>query len=433
MLRFAPSPTGSIHIGNLRVAIFNYILSKKLNKKLIIRIEDTDKNRNIKGKDKEIINMLDIFNIEYQYIIYQSHNLNTHKKMAMRLLLEKKAFNCFCNEEKLGKLKEKFKKEKIPFRYDGTCENLDDYAVMDNQNKFTVRIKKPNNSIRFKDKIKGDFNINPFDVDSFIILREDKTPTYNYACAIDDMLCNITTVIRGEDHLSNTSKQIHIRQSLGYEKDIEYIHLPMILNEKTGKKMSKRDNESSVKWLIDKGFLPISIANYIVLLGNKTPKEIFTLEDAISWFDINKISKSPAKFDINKLRFINNEHLKLIDNLRLSKILGFSDESIGKLAKLYLEESSTINEIRDKINLIFSRKEPLVEYIKEFKILKICLKKAPYFDEFTDLKRYIVKETQLKGKSLFKPLRYIITNRLDGPDLSKIYPLIKNYLGEIIK
>ena len=433
MLRFAPSPTGDMHIGNLRVAIFNYIVSKQLNEGLIIRIEDTDKERNIEGKDKEILEILNLFSIEYKSVFYQSENLKYHQKMALQLMTQKKAFACFCSDSKLEELKEESIKKGIAFRYDGFCETLSDETVLNTNAPFTVRLKKPDHNIKFTDLLKGDFEYAPFDVDSFIILRQDKTPTYNYACSVDDMLMDISMVIRGEDHVSNTPKQIHIRESLGYTKEIKYVHLPIILNASTGKKMSKRDDASSVKWLIDEGFLPSAIANYLVLMGNKTPTEIFTLEEAISWFKIENVSKSGAKFDIDKLRFINRKHIELLDEMRLSKILGFADNDIGKLAKLYLEEASTIKEIKSKLNNIFSQKSTLEGFEQESQTIKEVLKNAPYFENYDDLKDYVVQKTELKGKNLFKPLRYILTGVENGPNLTDIYPFIKNYIGEITK
>lgn len=433
MLRFAPSPTGDMHIGNLRVAIFNYIVSKQLNEGLIIRIEDTDKERNIEGKDKEILEILNLFSIEYKSVFYQSENLKYHQKMALQLMTQKKAFACFCSDSKLEELKEESIKKGIAFRYDGFCETLSDETVLNTNAPFTVRLKKPDHNIKFTDLLKGDFEYAPFDIDSFIILRQDKTPTYNYACSVDDMLMDISMVIRGEDHVSNTPKQIHIRESLGYTKEIKYVHLPIILNASTGKKMSKRDDASSVKWLIDEGFLPSAIANYLVLMGNKTPTEIFTLEEAISWFKIENVSRSGAKFDIDKLRFINRKHIELLDDMRLSKILGFADNDIGKLAKLYLEEASTIKEIKSKLNNIFSQKSTLEGFEQESQTIKEVLKNAPYFENYNDLKDYVVQKTELKGKNLFKPLRYILTGVENGPNLTDIYPFIKNYIGEITK
>jgi len=425
LLRFAPSPTAEMNIGNMRVAIFNHIISKQLDEKLIVRIEDIDKENNIEGKDKEILELLSLFAIDYEYAIHQSDNKKNHHKMAMKLLMNKKAFSCFCSDDWLNKQKDEAIAAKKPFRYDGHCEGLKDDVILNIESPFTVRIKKPEENIKFTDLIKGDFNYTPSDVDSFVILLQDKAPTYNYACAIDDMFYNISTVIRDENHLCDTPKQIHIRKSLGYEKEINYIHLPVITNIKTEDKLS-------IKYLIDEGFLPVSIANYLVLLGNETPCEIFTLEEAIEWFDIKKISKNTAQFDMNKLRSINTEHLKLVDDLRLSKLLGFADTDIGKLAKLYLEESSTIKEIKTKVDLILSKKSPLDGFEKEFEKLRECFKTSPHFDDFDDLKKYLSSETKLEGESLLKPLRYILTGYTNGPDLGNIYTLIKNYLGEII-
>ena len=216
MLRFAPSPIEDMNISNLRVAIFNYIVSKQLNEDLIIRIEDIDVERNIEGKDKEIIEILNLFSIEYKGVAYQSDSLKYHQKMALQLMTQKKAYACFCSDSKLDELREESVKDGKPFRYDGFCETLSDDTVLNTNAPFTVRIKEPEKNIKFTD----------FDVDSFIILKQDKTPTYNYACAIDDMIMDISTVIRCENHLFDTPKQIHIRNSLGYTKEIKYIHLP---------------------------------------------------------------------------------------------------------------------------------------------------------------------------------------------------------------
>jgi glutamyl-tRNA synthetase len=353
--------------------------------------------------------------------------------MAMKLLLDKKAFNCFCSDEALEADREKAKKEKRPYRYSGFCEDISDEAKFQCNAPFVVRIKKPEHNIKFKDLVKGEFEYEPFDVDSFVILRQDKTPTYNFACSVDDMLYDISTVVRGEDHLSNTPKQIHIRESLGYTRELKYIHLPIILNLDTGKKMSKRDDASSVQYLIDEGYLPVAIANYLILLGYNPPVEVFTLEECMEWFDIEKVSKSPAKFDITKLKFLNREHLKTMDELRLSKILGYADKDIGSLAKIYIEECDTTKEIKERLTSIFSKKDTLEGFEDEFLSLKNCLKDAPFIDDFNNLKKYITEQTGLKGKKLFMPLRYALTGVTNGPNLSEIYPLIKNYLGEILR
>ena len=432
MLRFAPSPTGDMHIGNLRVAIFNYIVSKQRNEGLIIRIEDTDKERNIEGKDKEILEILDLFGIEYSQVMYQSENVRFHTAMALQLLVEMKAFNCFCSTEWLDKKRDEAKNSKTAYRYDDACASLPHELVIDNENPFTVRIRKPLEAIIVKDHIKGEIKFEPNDIDSFIIMRQDKTPMYNFACAVDDMLSDISLVIRGEDHVSNTPKQILIREALGYSKNVEYAHLPIILND-DGKKMSKRDDASSVKWLLEEGYLPSAIANYLILIGNKPPKEIFNIKEAIEWFSLENISKSPARFDINMLKHVNKEHLKMLDAKELSRYVGFADIEIGELAKIYLEEISTTKELKSKIKLIFSQKEILDELKESADILTKAIKSAPYFDEYDDFKNYIMKESGLKGKNFFRPLRVLLTGSEHGPDIALVYKYIKNYIGEIVK
>jgi len=432
MLRFAPSPTGDMHIGNLRVALFNYIVSKQRKEDLVVRIEDTDKERNIDGKDKEILDLLSLFSIEYSQVIYQSENIRFHTAMALQLIHEKKAFSCFCSNDWLDKKREEAKENKKAYRYDDACRDLPDQLVIDNTNPFTVRIKRPDDKIVIDDLVKGKVEFEPDAVDSFIIMRQDKTPTYNFACAVDDMLSDISLVIRGEDHMSNTPKQDHIRNSLSYDKKIEYAHLPIILND-SGKKMSKRDDASSVKWLLEEGFLPEAIANYLILIGNKPPQEIFKIQDAIEWFDLKNISKSPARFDIKMLRHINHQHLLNLDDKELSRYVGFADDEIGKLAKIYLEEASTTKELREKIEIIFNEKIVPELYKDQVKEISLTIKSAPYFEEYNDFKNYIIKETGLKGKNLFKPLRIILTGAEHGPDLSEIYKYLKNYLGEIVK
>lgn len=432
MLRFAPSPTGDMHIGNLRVALFNYIVAEQNKEDLIIRIEDTDKERNIEGKDKEILEILNLFSIRYRDVLYQSNNLKFHSMMALELLHNKKAFNCFCSPQTLALSREKAKKQKRPYRYDGACENLPAELTIDNPNPFVVRLKKPLHSIVLNDLIKGKIEFTPDEIDSFVIMRQDKTPTYNFACAVDDMLSDISLVIRGEDHVSNTPKQIAIREALGYKKEIKYAHLPIILNE-AGKKMSKRDNASSVKWMLEEGFLPSAIANYLILIGNKPPKEIFTLNEAVEWFDITKISKAPAKFDLDKLRFINREHLKLLDAKELSRYVGFADEDIGNLAKIYLDEIDTLKELRGKIDSIFTKKTVSEEFAHQAEIMRKTIQEAPYFETFDEFKDYIISSTGLKGKNFFKPLRLLLSGSEHGPELANLYPYLKNYIKEIVK
>jgi glutamyl-tRNA synthetase len=435
MLRFAPSPTGDMHIGNLRVALMNYIVSIQRGESFLLRIEDTDKSRNIEGKDKEIEEILKKFAIHPTQTIYQSSNFPLHQKLAHKLLKEKKAFLCTCTEEELQKERVKAKNDKKAYRYSGKCfEN--GFELLEKFQKenipFVIRIKKPTTSILFEDIIKGEISTAPNEVDSFVILRSDSTPTYNFACAVDDMSGGVSLIIRGEDHLSNTPKQIHIQKSLGFEEKIKYAHLPIILNE-DGKKMSKRDQASSVIWLLKQGFLPDAIINYLLALGNKTPTEVFTLPEAIEWFDLKNISKSPAKFDINKLKFLNREHIKRMDSKKLSTIFGFADKEIGELAKVYLEECSSIFEIEERIKSIFSKKNCNNNWKEEMQTLSKIIQEAPMIDDFGEFKKYLIQKSSLKGKRLFKPLRILLTGKESGPELSEIFKYLKSYILEVAR
>lgn len=431
MYRFAPSPTGDMHIGNLRAAIFNYICSLQDKSGFILRIEDTDTARNISGKGEEIKEILKQFGIKWDKLYIQSENLKFHRELASKLLNDKKAFCCFCSEEELAVKKAAAKKAGVAYRYDGTCEKLSDLEVLNCEKPFVIRMKKPNRILKFNDLIKGEIGFEPENIDSFVIMRVDKTPTYNFACAVDDMLEGVTCVIRGEDHVSNTPKQNWIRECLGYTEEISYAHLPIILNE-DGKKMSKRENSSSVKWLLQSGYLPEAIANYLILLGNKTPCEVFTLDEAVEWFDISKISKNPAKFDINKLAFLNREHIKRADSARLVEVFGL-DESFSELIKFYTQEASLVGEIKEKIKSIFSKKEIPAEFAENVKILKdeiLKIKELP--ENFENFKEILTKATNLKGKNFFMPLRILLTGANHGPELKELYPLLRSQIKRIV-
>ncbi|MDY6134734.1 glutamate--tRNA ligase [Campylobacter lanienae] len=427
MYRFAPSPTGDMHIGNLRVAIFNYIASLQDKSGFILRIEDTDKERNIEGKDKEIMEILKKFGIKWDTLYYQSQNLKFHQEFGAKLLIDKKAFLCFCDDETLEKKREEDLNNGVAYRYDGSCENLSDEEILNNPRPAALRLKAPKTTQKFTDKIKGEIVFEPENIDSFVLLRADKTPTYNFACAIDDMLEGVTMIIRGEDHVSNTPKQNLIREALGYTQEISYAHLPIILNM-NGRKMSKRDNSSSVSYLLDKGYMPEAIANYLILIGNKTPCEIFTIQEAASWFDISNISRSPAKFSEEKLAQINREHIKLASDDRLVE-LGFSSPD---LARFYTQESSLIPEIIAKIDAINSAKIIPPQWQKEADEIRKVILNMQIPHSFDELKIVISDETNLKGKSLFMPLRLLLTGAEHGPELKDLYPLIRSDIKEIV-
>lgn len=433
MYRFAPSPTGDMHIGNLRAAIFNYLCARKSGQDFILRIEDTDTARNIAGKDEEIKEILRVFGISWQHFYVQSENLRQHRQMALKLVADKKAFACFCTSEILEQKKEAAKKAGKAYRYDGACEHLSDSEVLKNDKPFAIRLKKPQKAMEFTDLIKGKLHFEPENIDSFVIMRADKTPTYNFACAVDDMLEGVSCIIRGEDHTSNTPKQEHIRASLGYDKAMIYAHLPIILNDE-GQKMSKREAHSSVKWLLEQGILPCAVANYLILLGNKTPREIFTLDEAVEFFDIKNVSKSPARFDMKKLLQINREHIRLLDDEKLNEILGFKGKNLANLARFYTQEASTINELKEKLNAIFGTKN-FGEFKDECEKIKGILN-SPEFElakDYESFKNELMQKSGLKGKNFFMPLRLVLTNSAHGPELSELYGLLKPFIKDIVR
>lgn len=435
MLRFAPSPTGDMHIGNLRAAIFNYIIAKQRGERFLIRIEDTDFARNIEGKDKEILATLNLFGLMWDEVVYQSNNFPKHRHFAELLLERKAAFYCYCTKEFLEQKREEALAKKQAFRY------LDEWAdLQKSENKKPViRLKGSARDISFTDEIKGRINVEVEELDSFVILREDGIPTYNFACAIDDMIYDISFIVRGEDHVSNTPKQIMVQKSIGYEKSIQYAHLPIILGE-DGKKMSKRDLSSSVSYLLEQGFLPQAIVNYLIAIGNHTPVEVFTLKEAMEWFDIQKIAKAPVKFDLARLRFLNREHFKRMEIEDFALLLGTDNLSIGALAKL--QEASTLNEIREKLDLIFKPKDIYRLYEEQdfsqsclhlFSCLREIIKEVDYKKmEYAEFKDLAMQKSSLKGKDFFKPLRILLTGSSSGLELEPIFAYLRLFLDEIL-
>jgi glutamyl-tRNA synthetase len=414
MLRFASSPTGDMHINDLRIALLNYIAAKQKNENFIVRIEDAENEKNIEGKDQEILDILGLFGLEYTQVIYQSQNFRFHSAMALQLLHEKKAFACFCSDKWLQSKRDEAKAAKKPYHYDDACRNLPAELVIDNTAPFTVRIVRPD---------KPEMSLDPDSVDSFVIMKQDKTPTHNFASAVDDMLSDISLIIQSEDQKNNTPKQVHVRNQLGYEKEIEYAHLLPVLT----------DNTISVKWLLEEGFLPEAISNYLILTAMNAPKEIFTIKEAIEWFHLNKISKEPMRFDMNKLRQINKEHLKNLDAKELSRYVGFADAEIGELARIYLDEVSTTKELKEKIAPIFAKRKIPKEFTEQTALMAQTIKDSLFFEEYDDFKNYIVKETGLQGEDFLQPLRLLLINSEHGPDIAKIYKYLKNYMKEIIK
>jgi glutamyl-tRNA synthetase len=424
-----------MHIESLRLAIFNYLLAKQRNEPFLVRIQDTDKARNIEGKDTEFMQILEKFAIVHDQVYHQSEHLHLHQTLAIRLLEEEKAFVCTCTPEQVEADRAEAKKRNIPYRYSGRClqKAKSDYATLkESGDPFVIRIHKPQQPITFTDFLQGDVTIPSDEIDHFVILDTDASPTAEFATACDDMLSNISLIIEQEEEMIQTARTIHVKTLLGYSGQTEYIHLPAILNA-SGRKMGENDEGYWVKWLFEQGFIPDAIINYLILLGYiNPPQEIFYFPEALSWFTPAALSPTPATFEMEKLRFINREHLRRMDDKRVSALFGFADADIGKLAKLYLEEASTINELAARIKPILAPKPFDGPWEKQMRQIQHVLVDAPMFGTFDALRKYVQEETGLEGDALTKPLRLLLTGVSKGPELSKIYPYIKSYLLEVI-
>lgn len=316
-VRFAPSPTGHLHIGGVRTALFNYLFARQNRGVYCLRIEDTDKERSTEENTREILEALDWLELSPDETpVIQSAHIDEHRAAAERLLQEGKAYRCFCSKEELEADKTLAEKAGIPYRYSGRCRNLDKSAI---EAKIkaglpcTIRFRVPEGTTRFKDMVYGDIAVSNAEIDDFIILRSDGTPVYQLSVVVDDARMGITHVIRGEDHLSNTPKQILLYLALGLPVP-RFAHLPLIL-AKDGKRLSKRHGATSVDEFRAMGFLPQGLLNGLALLGwgDNMPKPVFDLDELIERFSINKVNKKGAIFDIDKLTWINGQHLSRRD------------------------------------------------------------------------------------------------------------------------
>lgn len=321
--RFAPSPTGYMHVGNLRTALYAFLIAKKHNGDFILRIEDTDKDRYIDGATDIIYKTLKIAELNWDegpdiggdYFPYiQSQRLEIYTKHALELIEKGAAYYCFCDKYRLEELKKIQQASGITPKYDGHCANLsseDIQAKLNSNLPYVIRQKLPKvGSTSFYDDVYGKITIENSILDDQILIKSDGMPTYNFANVIDDHLMNITHVVRGSEYLSSTPKYDLLYESFGWEKPI-YIHCASVMKNQT-EKLSKRNGDASFNDLLDKGYLPSAIINYICLLGwaPKGEREIFSLHELITEFSISGISKSPAIFDIVKLKAINAEYIR---------------------------------------------------------------------------------------------------------------------------
>ena len=325
--RFAPSPTGPLHIGGVRTALFNWLLAKKNKGKYFLRIEDTDKERSKDEFKTQIISSLAWLGIEHdgdEYI--QSKNITKHVAIAEELIKKGFAYECYCSEEEINEQKEKCKKQGMPYVYNRKWRDAKDLEIPKDI-KPVIRFKsKISGNTIIKDLVQGERNISNSTIEDFVILRKDKSPTYQLSATVDDHEMNITHVIRGDDHMINSFKQKQIYDAMGWEVP-NFAHIPLIHSEQ-GKKLSKRDNASTLEDYIKIGIISDALRNYLLRLGwSYKDKEIFTKQESIDLFDLSGVGKSPSKLDMSRILSINETYIKTIDEKDLFK---FFKEYVSK-------------------------------------------------------------------------------------------------------
>lgn len=332
-VRFAPSPTGYLHIGGARTALFNYLFARKNNGKFVLRIEDTDRERSTKESEREILDSMKWLGLEWDEgpeksaddsMYYQTKRLDVYHKYAQKLLSEGKAYKCFCTKEELDAERKKAEVEKKAFKYDGRCSRLTPEQVKANEaagRPYVVRLRlDQTGDTIMNDIVRGEVRVSNSTLDDIIILRADGMPIYNFVVVVDDVEMGITHVIRGEDHLSNTPKQMHIYKALNFPMP-HFAHIPLILGSDKSK-LSKRHGETSVMRYKEMGFLPDAMINYLALLGWSPDNDetIFTKQQLIDRFDLDRVHKSGAMFDNKKLMYINGVHIRQTDADTLTKL-----------------------------------------------------------------------------------------------------------------
>jgi glutamyl-tRNA synthetase len=312
--RFAPSPTGPLHIGGVRTALFNWLLARKNKGKYFLRIEDTDKERSKDEFKDQIILSLSWLGVEHDGEPYiQSKNIEKHITVANELIKKGFAYPCYCTEKELEDQKTLAKKKSLPFVYNRKCRDLKEKKDIPAVIRFKSKIS---GATLIKDLVQGDKNISNSTIEDFVILRKDKTPTYQLSATVDDNEMKITHVIRGDDHMINSFKQKQIYEAMGWEVP-NFAHIPLIHSDK-GKKLSKRDNASTLDDYKKIGIMPDALRNYLLRLGwSYKDKEIFTKQESIDLFNLNGVGKSPSRLDMSRILSINETYIKTIDEKKL--------------------------------------------------------------------------------------------------------------------
>ena len=441
--RFAPSPTGPLHIGGVRTALFNWLYSKNHNGKFFLRIEDTDKERSKEEFKLQILNSLKWIGINHdgeEYI--QSKNIESHIKVVNKLLETGNAYKCYCSSDEIEEQKLRAKQKKIPYIYNRKWRDKSEKEAPQDV-KPVIRFKsKIEGSTKINDLVQGDIEIENNTIEDFIILRRDGTPTYNLSASVDDHIMDMTHIIRGDDHKINTFKQIQIYEALQWEKPL-FAHIPLI-HTLEGKKLSKRDNASTIDDYEKIGIMPDALRNYLMRLGwSYKDKEIFSLEESIKYFNLEGIGKSPSKLDMSRILSMNEYYIKNksnddlfqsfeeycknfkenINNEKLNiikKSLTFLKNKAKTMEDIYNNSKFIIN---DEIIIEKAEMSLLTENAKN--IIKSFMKKVNEIEVFNKetlepIINNLISENQTNFKGVGQPLRIILTGSKFGPGIYDI-------------
>jgi len=364
--RFAPSPTGYLHIGGVRTALFNWLYARHCGGTFILRIEDTDQERSTNESVQAILEGMAWMGLDYdEGPIYQSDRLERYKEVIDQLLGAGQAYRCYCTREELDKVREEQRAQGIKPRYNRHCRDQHNPERPDVES--VIRFKNPlEGSVQFDDAIRGGVVISNEELDDLVVARGNGTPTYNFAVVVDDIDMEITHVIRGDDHVNNTPRQINIFKALGASLPI-FAHVPMIVGG-DGQRLSKRHGAVSVLQYRDEGFLPEAMQNYLVRLGwSSGDQEIFSLDEMISSFDIQAVNRAASAFDIDKLKWLNQHYIKASDSPRLVSLLSdrlkgrgidvFNGPPVDDVVSALRERAQTLDEMADKSEYFFSEVE----------------------------------------------------------------------------
>ena len=441
--RFAPSPTGPLHIGGVRTALFNWLYSKNNNGNFYLRIEDTDKERSKEEYKKQILKSLNWIGIHHdgdEYI--QSSKINEHINVAKELLSKENAYKCFCTTEEIEEQKKRAKQKKLPYTYNRKCRELTSDEMPENKD-FVIRFKsKIEGKSILEDIVQGKVEIENNTIEDFVILRKDGSPTYNLSASVDDHLMNMTHIIRGDDHKINTFKQIQIYQAMKWDVPL-FAHIPLI-HTIDGKKLSKRDKASTLDDYSKIGIMPDALRNYLLRLGwSYKDKEIFDINESIELFNLDGIGKSPSKLDISRILSMNEYYIKNIDEEELYKNLfnyceiykskiNTNKEKVIKSSLSFLKNKAKTLEdifnnskylIEDEVNISGEDQKILDDNskstIKDF-IEKIINCEAFDRENLEIIVNEIIKNKEINFKSIGQPLRVALTGSRFGPGLYDI-------------